>query len=148
MNDTFSMKAWTSEQWSHTVWRQSLARDWLREEPTLATAAFLQWRKINISLTVADRWEIDWISSGSQISLSFFSLLKGWIPKQMCLEGTGHQVEGWKLGCGLVLGLNLEVRGQLKVRVMARLRLRWGQSVQSPAGHCLSGHCLPLCPVN
>lgn len=44
------------------------------------------------------------------------------ITKQMCLRGMGHQVEGCRLGWELVLGLNLEVGDQMKVRVM----VGWG----------------------
>lgn len=117
------------------VWTSSSAGMWctLGGVGAKVTLLFLlQWRKINICLTVADHWKIEWVSSGSQISLTFFSLLEGWIPKQMCLQGTGHQVEGCTLSEDLVLGLNLEVGGQMKVRVTVRLGSQWGQSIQPP----------------
>lgn len=92
---------WTYESLcrSNAAWRQPLACDSSWEKPVLVMLLFFlfflpRWRNINICLTVADHWENEWISSGSQISLSFFSSLKGWILKQMCLRGTGHQVEG------------------------------------------------------
>lgn len=46
-----------------------------------------------------------------------------------------HRPSGWRVRArprDLVLGLNLGVRGQMKVRVMAGVGSRWGQSMQPP----------------
>lgn len=117
MPDKFSMKVWSS------LWH-------VMHSGRSRSLFLLQWRKINICLTVADHWEIEWISSGGQISSSFFS----WIPKQMCLGGSGPSGWGVRAQWEVVLGLNLEVGGQMGVRVMAGLRSRWGQSIQPPQG--------------
>lgn len=89
------------------------------------------WENKHQRLNVGSRSMTNWVNFiwGSGFVHSFFPGLKPWTPEQMCLEG-------WVGGCGLgpelVLGLNSEFRGRLKVRVMARLGSWWGQSMQTP----------------
>lgn len=53
----------------------------------------------------------------------------------------GPASQGWKLSQeASVLGLNSEVGGRMKVRVMVRLGWWWGQTVHPPWGKHLSGH--------
>lgn len=113
-----------------------------------ATLLFLlQWRKINICLTVADHWEIEWISSGSQISSSFFSLLKRLDPKADVPPR--HGPSGWRVQAGLGVGVRVKFRGwrsdegQGYGRVGVMVRSKY----PTPLGQHLSGHCLPLRPV-
>ncbi len=146
MPDNFSIKVWTGKQQSSAPPRQPLARDasWegLVREPHCCSC--LSDEKINICLTVADHWEIEWISSWSQISSS---CSKGWIPKQMCLGGS--RPSGWRVQAGLGAGVRVKFRGWRsdegqgygQVRVMVRSKYL------VPSGQHLSGNCLPLCPV-
>lgn len=86
----------------------------------------LQWRKINICLTVADHWKIEWISSGSQISSSFI------VVQAELRVGVRVKFRGWRSDEG---------QGYGQVRVTVRSKY------PTPLGQHLSGHCLPLRPV-
>lgn len=53
----------------------------------------------------------------------------------------GPSSRGWKLSQEASMsGLNSEVQGRVKVRVMVRLGWWWGHTVQPPWGKHLSGH--------
>lgn len=143
------MKVWNSEQWSNATRRQALARDAFWEGPVPAILLFLlQWRKINICLTVADHWEIEWISSGSQISPFVFLLLAQRLDPEADVPPR-HGPSGWRVQAKLRVGVRVKFRGRRsdEGQGYGRAEVMVRSKYPAPLGQHLSGYCLPQCPV-
>lgn len=125
-----------SMKWLHSSLDQALYGRSRRRSRTAGSALVTKDQHLSHGSGPQEKWP-DFIWESDSPSLCWGAL----DPSADVPPRHGASSRGWKPSRkGSVLGLNSEVGGRMKVRVMVRLGWWWGQTVHPPWGQHLSGN--------